>query len=248
MKSRTMVMLAIIHAFAAFVSGAPVTRSQLLSMAKEKVDPDVIRALVERDCVDFDVTAENAAELSQWLPPRVLEAAVRCRQEERGPSSPEPPGSASPPATASPKISDEGPVTPPPVAPRAVPPPAVGTSSIPPAAPAPAAPGKGELRVRAVFIGEPGALICTCSLDGNPIATLTKEEQSKFGEAVERAKIGRQTGYLSVSAGKHALLFRCDPHGDEVAVDVEVGAGERRTVEIAETAFRHWKLRKVEKK
>jgi hypothetical protein len=72
---------------------APVTKPQLMSMAKEGVDPKVIRAIVERDCVDFEVDAGNAAELSRALPPEVLEAAISCRRR----SSPE--SLAAPPAS-----------------------------------------------------------------------------------------------------------------------------------------------------
>ena len=193
--------------------GAAVTKSQLMSMAKDGVDPKVIRAIVERDCVDFEVDAGNAAELSRVLTPDILEAAIACRKR----SSSETPAAST------------------------------GATPTPPASePAPPAGAAGTLRLSAEFIGEPGALSCSCLLDGEPLATLTKPTQGEFGEAVARTKIRKVSGDLPVPAGRHRLVFRCDPKAQEVAVDVEIAPGKLRTVEIRETALRHWKLRKGE--
>jgi len=96
------------------------------------------------------------------------------------------------------------------------------------------------------FIGESGALSCLCLLDGESLTTLTKAAQGEFGEAVARTKIRKQSGDLPVSAGRHRLVFRCDPNAQEIAADIEVLAGQHRTVEVRETALRGWKLRKVE--
>jgi|SRR5580765_1477451 len=213
---------------------APVTRDQLAAMAREKVAPSVMRAIVERDCVDFDVDAANAPELSKILPPAVLEAAIACRKHappsrpaEASPAGP-PPAVAAPPApvpSAAPGPASESPVPPP---------------------PAPA--GNGEIRVRAIFIGESSKLGCECTLDGLPMATLTKEAQGEFGQAVERSKIPKESGFVPAGAGRHVIVFLCDPNAQELKVDVDLGAGERRTVEIAESTFRRWKLRKIDKK
>jgi len=234
MKWHPSLVLAIFGVSGAFTSGAPITRAQLVSMAKEKVDARVMRSIVERDCVDFDVDATNAADLSRDLPSEVLEAAIACRKNASPDrSSPAPPVPRPEVRAISEPLASPAPPTPPIASPPSV---------------AAASPERAELRVRVVFIGESASLSCSCVLDGNPIATLTKEEQGKFGEAVERSKIGRQTGYLPLSPGRHALLLRCDPHGQEISVDLDTKAGERQTVAIAETAFRRWKLRKVEKK
>jgi hypothetical protein len=89
------------------LGGAPVTMAQLLSMAREKVDPKVILALVERDCVAFEVDASNAAELSHEVSTEVLEAAIRCRRESRSAEPvPEPRPSQAPPAV--PSAADPG--------------------------------------------------------------------------------------------------------------------------------------------
>jgi hypothetical protein len=209
-----------------------------------------MRAIVERDCVDFDVDAANAPELSKTIPPSVLEAAIACR--ERAPSRPLAEASpASDPGKASPR--------PPPVPPSAAVAPAPVASAAPatsrapaPASeapvPPPAAGGNGEIRVRAIFIGESGKLGCACTLDGLPMATLTKEAQGEFGQAVDRSKIPKESSFVPAGAGRHVVAFLCDPNAQEVKVDVDVGAGERRTVEIAESTFRRWKLRQIDKK
>ena len=220
-------------ALAAPLLAAPVTRGQLEAMARQKVDPAVMRAIVERDCVDFDVDAGNVSELSKLLPAGVLEAVIECR---KGPAS------ASPVAPAA-----VAPPTPPPAA-APVPSAPAPAARLEAAAPAPGVPGEAQVRVRAIFIGESAALSCSCSLDGRPVATLTKEAQGEFGQAVERSKVRRESGYVSAAAGRHIVAFVCDPGAQEVKVDVDLAAGDRRTVEVGEIMFRHWKLRRVEKK
>ena len=186
---------------------APVSKAQLLSMAQEKVDPKVILAIVERDCIDFEVDAGNVSELSRLLPPEVLQAAIACRK------------------TPAPTVSESR--NPEPKNPEAK-------------------PVAGTLRLRAEFIGESAALSCSCRIDGEPLATLTKPEQGEFGKAVERTKIRKQSADLPVPAGKHRLIFRCDPKAQEISAEVEIAPGKLRTVEIRETTLRHWKLRRIE--
>jgi hypothetical protein len=214
---------------------APVTRDQLAAMAREKVDPSVMRAIVERDCIDFDVDAGNAPELSKTIPPGVLEAAIACR--ERAASSR--PAEASPPAAPAAVAAPSAPEP----APARVPPPA--STSAPSLAPAS---GSGEVRVRAIFIGESGHLGCVCTLDGRPMATLIKEAQGEFGQAVDRSRIARESGFVSAAAGRHVVGFVCDPKAQELRVDVDLGPGDRRTVEIVENTIRRWKLRKIDDK
>ena len=214
MRRATIAAAGLVLALGLSAAAAPVTKEQLLSMAREKVDAKVILAIVGRDCVDFDVDAGNAAELSRALPPEVLEAAIACRK-------------------AAPKAAAPAPAP----AEIAAPPPPPKESP---------APGSGTLRLRAQFIGESAALSCVCLVDGREAATLTKEAQGEFGEAVARTKIGRQSPDLPVSAGRHRVVFRCDPKAQEVSADVDVLPGKLRTVEIRETSLRSWKLRKVE--
>lgn len=211
-------------ALAAAASAAPVTRAQLVAMARDKVDPAVMKAIVERDCVDFDVDAGNAADLSRLLPASVLEAAIACRRNLR--TAPETPPKEPAPSPSAPAAS---PATPP--------------------APAPTSGGaaEGRIRLRALFIGESDALRCAATIDGKEAATLIKEAQGRLGEAVERTKIGRESAYFAVAPGRHRVLFRCDPHARSVSADVDVAAGESRTVEVAETMFRRWKLRGISK-
>src|SRR5258706_10751605 len=122
-------------------SDGAITREQLLSMARGKIDSKVMKALVERDCVDFDVNASNVAELSKEVSSEVIEAAIRCRQVM--PKTPPAAGGA----------------------PEAPPPPTNAplrkAAVREPQTAAPTAASAGELRVRAQFIGESGALACT---------------------------------------------------------------------------------------
>lgn len=223
-------------AFAGPLAAAPVTRDQLVAMAREKVDPSVMRSIVERDCVDFDVDAANAVELSNRLPAGVLEAAIECRRRA---ASGRPPEAAKP---AVPATVFEPP-TPPVDAPAASGVPAAVAAPVPPV---PA--GTAELRVRAIFIGESSALACACTLDGRPIGTLTKEAQGEFGQAVERSKIRRESEYVPARPGRHLVSLLCDPGAQAVEVGLDLAPGERRTVEIGESALRRWKLRRIEKK
>ena len=227
-------MILVLLGAAAAASAAPVTRDQLVSMARDKVDPGVMRAIVERDCVDFDVAADNAAELSRVVPAAVLEAAIACRRSD-----------AARPAL-SPRAEIPATSGAPAAAPPAAAPPATAPASLASSAAAPSGtPAGARIRLRAVFIGESGALRCSASIDGVEAATFVKEEEGKFGEAVERTKIGRESGYLPVAPGRHRVIFRCDPKAQAVTVDVDVPAGESRTIEIGETTLRHWKLRRI---
>ena len=229
MKTGSVLAAALVGVLTASAGGAsPVTKEQLLSMSREKVDPKVIRAIVSRDCVDFDVDAENAAELSRSVAPEVLETAISCRHSGAGRQTP-PSASVTPAAPAPPAD----------VAPPA--PPAPATSASPAAVS-----GDGSLRLSAEFIGESGALSCSCLLDGRPVATLTKEPQGEFGQAVPRAKIRRQSGDLPVPPGKHRLIFRCDPKAQEISEEIEIEPGRLRTVQVRETTLRHWKLLKID--
>jgi hypothetical protein len=203
-----------------------------------------MRAIVERDCVDFDVDAGNAAELSRAVPAPVLEAAIACRgRAAKPPAAPAavervPPAPA---AAAAPAVAAEA------AAPSATATAPAPVSPVPAAAAPPAsAAGPSKIRLRALFIGESGALRCTASIDGVEAATLLKEEQGAFGEAVPRDKIGRETGYFPVSPGAHHVVFRCDPRAQTVAIDVDTPAGESRTIEIGETTLRNWKLRRIQ--
>lgn len=61
------------------------TKRQLVELAKQKVEANVLRALVERDCVDFELNASDVAELSPLVPAEVLEAAIKCRRPTQQP-------------------------------------------------------------------------------------------------------------------------------------------------------------------
>ncbi len=199
-------------------AGVPATRAQLREMLREKVAPGVIRAIVDRDCVDFDVTAANAVELSRELPSDLLEAILRCRR-----TLPDAEVARSNVPAATPHFSTV------------------------PAPPIPKAPTNAELRLRALFIAESSPLSCSCQIDDVAVATLQKGPQGEFGENVPRTKIARESGFLRVAPGRHVVRFRCDPHDQEISVSVDVGPSGRQTVEIAESAFRRWKLRRIEK-
>ncbi|HET7453192.1 MAG TPA: hypothetical protein VFL12_10650 [Thermoanaerobaculia bacterium] len=242
-------------ALAGAASAAPVTRQQLVEMARGKVDPAVMRAIVERDCVDFEIDAGNAAELSRTVPAAVLEVAIACRRSTPSaasasvPDRPAVPTASAPAAVSVPtsasapaSVSSAAPPARPPENVSSSPPVAAATAAVPPAA---ASPSLTRIRLRAVFIGESGALRCTATVDGVEAATLVKEAQGAFGEAVPRDPIPRESPYLPVGAGRHHVAFRCDPKRQEVTAEVDVPAGESRTIEVSETTFRHWKLRRI---
>jgi hypothetical protein len=250
-------MLAAVVALAGAASAAPVTRQQLVDMAG-KVDPAVMRAIVERDCVDFDVDAGNAAELSRTVPATVLEAAIACRRSTASSSSASVPDRPANARTVPAAATTSAPASPPAaaVATPASPPaalPVAPSEGASPSAPAPfaavpppaASPSPTRIRLRAVFIGESDALRCTATIDGVEAATLVKEEQGSFGEAVPRDPIPRESPYLPVGPGRHRVAVRCDPKREEVIAEVEVPSGESRTVEVSETTLRRWKLRRV---
>ena len=81
-------------------AGAPMTKDQLLKLATEGVDPSVLASLVARDCVDFEVNADNVAELSRHLPKEVVKAALDCRASAVAPATPAP--------TVAPQANSEG--------------------------------------------------------------------------------------------------------------------------------------------
>lgn len=60
-------------------SAAPLTKAELLKLGQQKVSPDVMKALVQRDCVDFDIDATTLVELSGKVPDDVLRIAMDCR-------------------------------------------------------------------------------------------------------------------------------------------------------------------------
>jgi hypothetical protein len=80
-------------------AAAEVSRDQLLDMVQKGVDTGLIVSLVEKDCVSFDVTADNLVELSARLPREVLQAASDCR---KGKTSGKPARAATPAPKAAP--------------------------------------------------------------------------------------------------------------------------------------------------
>lgn len=73
---------------------AAMSKSQLLELVDKGVDTALIVQLVERDCVDFEVTAAVLLELSPRVPKDVLQAAMTC---EGGPDDSEDSSAASAP-------------------------------------------------------------------------------------------------------------------------------------------------------
>jgi hypothetical protein len=67
--------------FVAQRAGAAISRAELIEMATKHVDPRVMLALVQRDCVDFDLTPAIAVELSRIVQPDILNAIIDCRQQ-----------------------------------------------------------------------------------------------------------------------------------------------------------------------
>lgn len=85
------------------LAGKPVSRAQLAEMVRQKVDTSLIVSLVEKDCVDFEVTGANLAGLSQELPKEVLKAAMDCRKVRPAPAPSKPKAAAPAPAPEAPR-------------------------------------------------------------------------------------------------------------------------------------------------
>ena len=63
----------------ASAAGVPMTREQVVDLARQGVDPSVLASLVARDCVDFDINPANVVELTKALPKEVVKAIFDCR-------------------------------------------------------------------------------------------------------------------------------------------------------------------------
>lgn len=79
------VVLAVVSSTASTSSAASaVSRAQIRDMLQKRVDVSLIVSLIEKDCVDFDVTGANLADLSAEMPQPVLKAAIDCRKAKGG--------------------------------------------------------------------------------------------------------------------------------------------------------------------
>jgi hypothetical protein len=58
---------------------AAISKQQLLELVDHGVAAPVILELVQRDCVDFDMTPEAVLELSSVVPAEILRAAIACK-------------------------------------------------------------------------------------------------------------------------------------------------------------------------
>ena len=84
---RTQLVLLLALTFAAPVHAEPLTKQQLLDLISKGVDQTLVRSLVERDCVAFDIDSATLVELSPTVPPsacRQLWTAVSVEQLARG--------------------------------------------------------------------------------------------------------------------------------------------------------------------
>ena len=70
------------------LAGEPLGLDRLRELLESGIDTEVIVALVEKDCVDFDVSGENVTELSRTLPTEVLRAAIECAGSDVAAPSP----------------------------------------------------------------------------------------------------------------------------------------------------------------
>lgn len=78
--ARLVIMICVTGAVAlAGAATGAISREQLLAMVESEVDADVILQLVQRDCVDFDMTPETVVNLSPLLSKEVLQAAIACK-------------------------------------------------------------------------------------------------------------------------------------------------------------------------
>lgn len=84
---------------------AAMSKSQLLQLVDKGVDTALIVQLVERDCVDFEVSAEVLLELAPRVPKEVLQAAMDCKGDDAEDEGEEKPAASAPAATTSLKLS-----------------------------------------------------------------------------------------------------------------------------------------------
>ena len=59
---------------------AALSKEKLLEMVDAGIDTALIVSLVEKDCIDFDMDADNLLDLSSKVPKEVLQAAIECRE------------------------------------------------------------------------------------------------------------------------------------------------------------------------
>jgi hypothetical protein len=195
--------------------GAPVTKEQLLQMVEAKVDTDFILAVVERDCVDFDIDGSNLTQLFKSVPKPVLTAIIDCRSGKTGGAPPAPEvGAPAPSATA-------------------------------PTAPTGALPLSSSLNVAFTFLAESDPLTCDCQLDGVPWGSVTKPQQGEFGAAVSRDPVRLETGFSLIPPGNHTVTVRCDPGKKSLSTAINAKAGSKYTLVVNEGMFRTWKIKGV---
>ena len=60
-------------------ASAAISKADLLKLVEEGVDPSLILSLVQKECVDFDITPDILLELSGKVPREVLQAAIDCK-------------------------------------------------------------------------------------------------------------------------------------------------------------------------
>lgn len=66
-------------------AGGSLTKAELLELCEKGVATSVIVRLVEANCVDFEIDTGVTIDLSNSVPPEVIEAAILCRQGTLGP-------------------------------------------------------------------------------------------------------------------------------------------------------------------
>lgn len=76
-------------------SAASLSKQQLVELA-QSVDESLVVQLVQRDCIDFEPTAEVILELSDKVPARVLSEAIHCKDAESAGFGASPPASSVP--------------------------------------------------------------------------------------------------------------------------------------------------------
>ena len=60
-------------------ASAAISKADLLALIEKKVDQKLVLSLVQRDCVDFDITPDVLLELSDKVPSEIVQAAIDCK-------------------------------------------------------------------------------------------------------------------------------------------------------------------------
>lgn len=234
-------------------SAEPLTRAQLVALAKDGIATAELVARVKRECVGFPMDAQATLDLSKLVPAEVLQAAIDCQR------APAPAVPAVPPAAPAAAAAAAAPAPPPAVVPAPAPKrpaaPAAAAAATAPAPAPPAAPqAPARLRVAAFHdvlddlgygSGAPERCLLLVDYAGDVKAVPRgkgRRPDPSYREklagaavhevAVGAAKAGPNEARVEVAPGPHTVSLYCNDSWkrQDVQVDAAPGADLRVVV------------------